>query len=259
MLLNIASMNYLPVMERWLLQTHVPESVARIGPWLRRYHSYRAVPPPPEMHADAEAYGYYNWRVTELWHEAMFFQEGLLPQGFFADYKHILGLPTDVADADTWHGGSDLRQAARCVVPARATEDFLGADKPLADYRSILRWFVVFKLPAGVPADEADDWYINTHAKEVLGQPDLTRFISHRAVPSGRSWDWYRISELWYEDFDGWRNSTIATPPDYTPPPWDSHKTYPFFEPYKDFVSTFLLEAPTNHVLPAHGGYVFGV
>ncbi|MEZ5916010.1 MAG: hypothetical protein R3C40_00290 [Parvularculaceae bacterium] len=67
LMLNIQSMNALPVMERWLLRTHAPETVSRVGPWLTRYQSYRAVPPPPKMHRDAEAYGYYNWRITELW------------------------------------------------------------------------------------------------------------------------------------------------------------------------------------------------
>ena len=104
-MVNIKSMSALPVMERWLLQTHGPEAVARIGPWLTRYHSYRVVPPPPEMYADIAAYGYYNWRITELWSKDGYPQEGILPQEFFPGYKDILGLPdTDISVAPQWHG-----------------------------------------------------------------------------------------------------------------------------------------------------------
>lgn len=262
MLLNINSMNALPVMERWLLQTHAEESVARIGPWLTRYHSYRAVPPPPQMYADVERFGYYNWRVTELWHRPgeIYNQQGLLPQVFFPEYSSILGLPTEVADAHVWRGRAEgPRQSARCVVPARATEDFKGNDKALDQYRSVLRWFVLFKLPPGVSPEEGERWYLDAHVKETLEQPGLTRFISHRVQPTGRDWSWHRLSELWYDDFDSWRRAVIESPPRYTKPAWATHDQYPFFKPYTDFVSTFLLEAATNTFLPAYGGYVHSV
>ena len=45
-------------------------------------------------------------------------------------------------------------------------------------------------------------------------------------------------------------------PPAYTPPEWatdsfygNSHPTYPFFKPGVDFVSTFLLERPSDEFL----------
>jgi hypothetical protein len=261
MLLNINSMNMLPAMERWLLQTHAAESVSRIGPWLTRYQSYRAVPPPPQMHADVERFGYYNWRVTELWSRDPYPQHGILAQEFFPDYARILGLPTDVADAEKWSGRPEgPRQSVRCVVPARATEDFKGADKPLKDYRSVLRWFTVSKLPPAVTVEEADRWYLHVHAKEVLQQPGLTRFTSHSVnPPAGRSWSWYRLSELWYEDFDAWRFAVIESPPKYTRPSWATHDEYPFFFPYVDFASTFLLESPTNTFLPHFGDYLVSV
>lgn len=261
LLLNIKSMNVLPVMERWLLRTHVPEAVSRIGPWLTRYHSYRVVPPPPEMYADVERFGYYNWRVTELWSRDPYPQHGILPQEFFPGYAENIGLPTDLADAEHWNGHSHgPRQAVRCVVPARPTEDFLGSDKPLFAYHSVLRWLTVFKLPAGVPPDEGERWFLDVHAQEVLEQRGLTRFVSHRvhARPNSR-WSWHRVSELWYEDFDAWRRAVIEAPPRYTQPSWAKHDRYPFFEPYRDFASTFLLEAPTNTFIPSYQDYIYAV
>lgn len=261
MMINITSMNVLPVMERWLLQIHAAETIARIGPWLTRYQSYRATPPPPEMHGDVENLGFYNWRVTELWSRETYPQKGILNQEFFPDYKHHIGLPTDVADADVWRGKrAGPRQVVRCVVPARATEDFRGGEQSPRDYRSILRWVTAFKLPRGVSAEEGDRWYLDTHAKEVLTQPGLTRFISHKVVPTpGREWNWFRVSEMWYEDFDAWRNANVVALPKYTKPSWATYDRYPFFEPYVDFASTFLLESPTNTFWPAFGGYLVSV
>lgn len=261
LLINIRSMDVLPVMERWLLQTHAPEAVSRIGPWLTRYHSYRVVPPPPAMHAETERFGYYNWRVTELWCREPFPQHGILPQQFFPEYAHNIGLPTDLADARDWHGRPDgPRQTVRCMVPARATEDFRGGDRSLGEYRSILRWFTICKLPAGVSEADGDRWYLETHAKEVLRQPGLLRFTSHKVTPAkDRRWNWFRLTELWYEDFSAWRRAVIEAPPSYTPPPWATHGVYPFFEPYVDFASTFLLEAPTNTWLPEYHGYTYAV
>ncbi|MEZ5897434.1 MAG: hypothetical protein R3C51_13650 [Parvularculaceae bacterium] len=255
LMLNIQSMNALPVMERWLLRTHAPETVSRVGPWLTRYQSYRAVPPPPKMHRDAEAYGYYNWRITELWTaESALPQSGILPQEFFPEYAGILGLPTDVADAEIWR--NDSRQSARCMVPARPTNDFKGDQIPVFDYPSILRWVTMSKLPPGVSADAADDWFVNTHAPELLEHRDLKRLVSWRVISTGRSWDWYRVTEHWFEDFDGWRRATIENPPKFTKPDWAAHDAYPFFAPYADFCSTFVLETPTNCFLPPYGDYV---
>jgi hypothetical protein len=67
---------------------------------------------------------------------------------------------------------------------------------------------------------------------------------------------WWRVSELWYENADGWRNAVVADPPGYTAPPWARHGRYPFLEPWVDFVSTFLLEAPTNDFKAALQPYV---
>lgn len=262
LIINIKSMNVLPVMERWLSQIHAPEAISRIGPWLTRYHSYRAVPPPPEMYADAEDYGYYNWRVTELWCREPFPQAGILPQAFFPEYADNIGLPTNLADASRWHGKrSGPRQACRLFVPARATEDFLGGEVPLNDYPSILRWFVAFRYPDGVSIEEGEEWYLSVHAPETLRQQGLRRFTSHKAnlTPDGKRPLWHRLSELWYDDFSAWRNAVIEAPPSYTPPPWDGCNRYPFFEPFVDFVGTFLLEAPTNNFLRDYQGYIVSV
>jgi hypothetical protein len=132
-----------------------------------------------------------------------------------------------------------------CTVPAQPTEIFLG-DKFNADEKTILRWFIVTKCPEGVPVEEGEEWFLNVHSKEVLQQPGLVAYSSHRTIAMpGRPYHWHRISEQWYEDFHGWRKSVIESPPKYTRPPWAKYDRYPFLEPRVDFASTFLMERPT--------------
>lgn len=57
---------------------------------------------------------------------------------------------------------------------------------------------------------------------------------------------WHRVSEQWYENSDGWARSVLRTPPQYTAPPWATHDRCPFPEPGIDFISTFILERPTD-------------
>ena len=44
-----------------------------------------------------------------------------------------------------------------------------------------LRWVTFIKFPQGVPEKEADEWYVNVHAKEVAQKPGLKRYFSRRA------------------------------------------------------------------------------
>jgi hypothetical protein len=68
-------------------------------------------------------------------------------------------------------------------------------------------------------------------------------FIHPRSEVSS---DWHRISEQWYENSNGWVDSVITSPPEYTAPPWAIYRRYPFMEPGVDFASTFILERPTD-------------
>lgn len=226
-------MNDLPAAERWFHRYHVPE-VLRNRPL--SYVSYRAVPAPP----GAETFGYFNYKV----HENI----------SLGDCEHPLGLTAMTPEV------VPLR-VAMIDVPATPTEDFLGRDAPIED-KTILRWLIAFKYPDGVSVEEGDAWYVSVHAKEVMRQPGLNRFFSYRAIGSRQFGKdgapsflhprsvmlggWHRVSEQWYENSRGWVESVLEAPPAYTPPPWATHKRYPFFEPGTDFISTFILERPTD-------------
>jgi hypothetical protein len=240
-------MTHIAAMERWYWRDHSPEIVGRYGPWEMRHDSYMPVPAPEE----ARAYGMYNWRVTECWWREIP-KPG--PQGCLS--FTVPPVPAKVAT---------------CFIPAQPTEDFLGSEiQP--NKKSILRWFILMKYPQGVAREEGEEWFLNTHVKEVIQQPGLYRFFSYQTVrepiglpghwPPGsepqegttRS-NWDRVSELWYENFDDWRKSVIEEPPRYTKPSWAKYERYPFLEPFEDFACSFLLERPTDEFLKNFRGY----
>ncbi len=260
LLLTIRSMNDLPQIERWLLRDHFTESIMNNGPNWARYISYRVVPPPPEMYAEVEKFGYYNWRVTEHYlYDWLAPPIGTTSYIFIPDYNEILGIPPDEAHYPArWYGkAKGPHPPVLTGAPLVPDQDFKGKELSLNGHKSILRWYIAIKYPEGVSVEEGDDWYLNVHAKEVLQQPGLTRYFTSRTVQRPlRLTPWHRIAEQWYEDFNGWRKSVIESPLKYTRPRWAKYKEYPFLEPYVDFVSTFVLECPTNDNLRDNLAYI---
>ncbi len=87
---NLQSMDHLPTMERWFLTRHVDETLLTAGPRLDRYFSHRPVPMPDgEKPSD---WGYYNWRVTELWWHTS--PIDLPPQGVTDERREPRGRPS---------------------------------------------------------------------------------------------------------------------------------------------------------------------
>ena len=52
------------VAERWYYRYHCKEVVRAFGPWLRRYETYKTLPPPPQD----ERFGVQGGFLTELWY-----------------------------------------------------------------------------------------------------------------------------------------------------------------------------------------------
>jgi hypothetical protein len=241
-------MDHVAAMERWYCRDHAPEINRRFGPWLQRHDSWLPVDAPPE----ARRFGYFNWRVTEGWWRELP-QPG--PQGNLA-----FTMPPR------------LPKVATGFFPVQPTEDFLGgAVQP--HEKSVLRWYVLLRYPAGLAKEEGERWFLDVHAPEVMRQPGLFRFFSFRAAsahiplpgewpPGGRpapesvlhSWD--RLIELWYESFADWRQAVLQAPPRYTRPAWATRNDYPFVQPGLDLVSSFLLERPADEFWRDSRGYL---
>jgi hypothetical protein len=230
-----------PAMERWYYREHSPEISRRYGPWLARHESYLPMPAPVE----AQAYGMYNWRVTEcFWRE--------VPE---PGAKGALAFSVPPV----------CPRVATCFVPPQPTEDFLGSEYLPAE-KVGLRWYMLFRYPEGVSREEGEEWFLNVHAPEVAKQPGLYRFFSYQVIQDApalpgvwRASDlppadltqvrWDRVTELWYETFSDWRRAVIEAPPAYTKPSWATNEAFPFVEPFKDFVSSFILERPNDEFL----------
>lgn len=240
--------NHIAAMERWYHRDHAPEILRRYGPWMSRFECYLPVHAP----ADAQAYGFHNWRMTEVWWRE-------LPEG--GEENELYFTPPQI-----------FPRVAACFVPPQPTETFVsGGFLPLE--KAPLRWLVLYRYPEGVSRQQGEEWFVNVHAPEVASQRGLCRFISYRAIQEaprvpGRwredavppaekvrtSWD--RVSELWYETFDAWRESVLTSPPAYTRPQWASHGDYPFLKPFVDCASTFILERPNDDFLRDLRAYV---
>ena len=224
-----------PALERWFNRYHNPEVLVNT-PWTVKYVLYRPVPCPP----GAEEYGFFGYRVHESW---------VIDKSQRRGQKGILSMTKQPGDCD----------AIVVNMPAEPTEDFFGGDASYDDH-TILRWVCAFRYPDGVSVEEGEDWFLNIHVPEVMKQPKLTRFFSTKAYMNPRKsalpqddfqkhdnlffMQWHRVSELWYECNNDWKESVITSPPAYTKPPWASYEKYPFMIPGSEFISTFLLESP---------------
>jgi hypothetical protein len=210
------------VAERWYYRYHSKECVRAFGPWLRRYETYKTLPPPPQ----AERFGVRNSFLTELWYANL--EDYVEADPYNRKLTPMTSLPSGTAEVEPCH----------ILVTARPTEDFLGKEPALEEV-SIMRWFCLFRYPEGVSPEEGERWYLDTHSQEVKEQPGLLKYVSHRALENPLfSGVWHRMSELWYENMDAWRRAVVDSPPRYTPPPWNSE--YPFVH----LVSVFVRNTP---------------
>ena len=241
-------MNDVAAMERWYWRDHAPEINRRFGPWLARHESFLPVDTP----ADARAFGYFNWRVTEgVWRD----MPNTGPAGNLA-----FTVPP------VW------TRVATGFFAAQPTDDFFGGDLQPGE-REVLRWYCLSTLPAGVDTLQADRWLLDVHAPELarLGGPYRAfRTRAHRGkVPLPGEWppgaappagsvlhSWERLTELWFETFDDWRQFIGEGAPSLTPPPWAAGRPSPYVPPGVEFVSSFLLERPTDEFSRDARGYL---
>lgn len=212
---------------RWYLRFHSKEVVRFVGPWLRRYETYRAYSPPLE----AKIFGAIGGFYTELWYSSVDdFLEGGANEKPYSWAPFFRNIPA---------GGIN---AGITMVPARPTEDFLERE-PSPEESHVIRWIRFLRYPEGIAKVDVENWYLNSYVSEVKTQSNLLRYVSHRVNKPPIQTPWHRVEELWYENFDAWRKAVIESPPIYTSPPWRKE------EPFVDMVSSFLSYKPTYDFL----------
>lgn len=266
LLSNIQDLSQAPYMNRFVHRIHFPDTISIYGPILRAWNIYRSeTSAMPLSKETLDAYGAYNWTVVELHFSENPYAAGqglssagaALEEYFPPDYNRRMGLPEQKRLKRTagWPGDAQVRPNAMIHIPLRPTECFTGEGIRFAD-GPFLRWVQLLRCPESVTEAEFDDWYIHTHAPEVAAMPHLKRFVSYRRLP-GLPGPFYRLSELWFANAADWQQDVLLNPPPLTRPGWSRYGEYPFLEPFREFVSTFILERPTHNMLREKGIYTY--
>jgi hypothetical protein len=216
------------ISDRSYFTTHSQEIVRIMGPWLRRYWSFRLFDVP----AEADRFNVRRGRMTEAYTTWEEFQEARLDRiGDFT--KH----PTP----EGWGLGKKPGRTGVAMVAAVPTEDFFnrGGREPTLggvnmDAPRFCRWIMVIKYPEGVSYDEGEKWYVEEHGPELAEKlPGLVHFVSHglpeelKAVPRVGAAANYsvRVSELWFASYDAWAEALLDPDLELTPPPWAPEAT----------------------------------
>ncbi len=203
---------------RWYFRYHSKEVVRYVGPWLRRYETFKSFAPP----AEAKPFGAIGGFMTELWYENVgdFLEAG-------ADSKVYTPPP----------GGWEAALGPVTILPTVPTNDFLGKE-PVPGDKEFLRWIRVIRYPKDVPVTDGEKWYLEAYSQEVKSQPGLLKYVSYKLLekPPIRT-SWQRVEELWYQNFESWHKAILDSP-HQTAPPWSKE------EPFVDMVSTFIKDKP---------------
>ena len=204
---------------KWYFRYHSKEVVRYVGPWLRRYETCRAYPPPVE----AKRYGALGGFMTELWYSSV------------ADFVEArANFRTYTEPPNGW----ERVLGPVTIVPAMPTDDFIRKGLTPAE-KPFLRWYRLLKYPEGVSLQDGEKWYLEVHAQETKQQVGLLKYAGHRVLEKPPiDTPWHRVEELWYRDFDAWHKAVIESPPHYTRPTWGEE------EPFVDMISTFVGDKP---------------
>ncbi len=214
----LASLNEIDA-ARYYYRYHSKEVPRFFGPWLRRYETYKAYPPP----AEAARYGAVAGFYTELWYDKV---------------EDFIEAKPNSRPYTPPPGGWAGAVGPVTIVPAMPTEDFLGKE-PAPEDKHILRWVRMLRFPRGVSPQDGENWYLGTYTQQVKQQPGLLRYAGWKVLDKPPfPTPWHRIEELWYEDFGAWQKANISSPPAYTAPPWRND------EPFVDMGSCFVKYKP---------------
>lgn len=208
-------------LDRWYLTHHSQEMHRAMRAWQRNYLSYRSYEATPE----ARRLGVWTGRLTEIHYDRLAdFHEGRKNNA----YLHLLTPPPG-----GWQ--KPIFRTEPVAIPVNPQDVWLeGATPPKPT--PYFRWVMFLRYPQDVTAVQGDEWLLGTHVKEIAELPELKRYIGYRVVnPSAQ---YQRVVELWFDDYDAWHRTFVASPPRLTAPPWGGE--FPFVE----HVSTFVGENP---------------
>jgi hypothetical protein len=117
----------------------------------------------------------------------------------------------------------------------------------------MIRWIYLIKYPEGVPVEEGERWYLQTHTQEAKRMADfgLVSYKTWKALESpvgtaSRSAEWLsqykRVTELVFEDWAGFQaavndSGLVYSPPDYGPKGFEYQTVFLTEEPEYDLLN----------------------
>lgn len=259
-LVNVRNDSDLPEAYRWLYKYHVPESISQFSPYVTKYAAYRGLPVPEE----GKNFGLYNWIMTEhYWLINPFHTSGTAtPNGiafkesYDKRYMEITCQPTSgELRPSTWLGTpKGYHPTVFVFAPIFWEDDFKGSDRTPEDGPNF-RWLITFKYPDNISLEEGDKWFKDKFVPKVAKLPEVTRFISSKVLDNPRVSPFQRVVEIWFKNRKEWQKAMKEVADKVEKPSWATYKTFPYMEPYKDFVSIFLLDHPEEDHLEQYRGY----
>jgi hypothetical protein len=256
-LMNLKALDALPRWERWYWRHHAPEVVRNMGPWLRRYESWRAIPD----RNDLSAIGYYNYRWTELWFEDFEATDRPLTLSWYEGQDIDSETPLE----DPYHGGwtgrfDGLHPIAQSWVPAlpeiRIDNHIAAAEMP-----PVFRWIGLLRFPEG--AKVGDRWFTQEVVPGLARTEGVQRIRTSRTleVPEDilrnlsrqepQQFAWQRFFEIEFSSFKPFIEAITLMFHWNAARGMHAHG----IEPYRDLVSTITLERPdwTLHDVKPYG------
>ena len=260
-MVNVKDNSDLPEAYWWLYKYHVPESISQFSPYVTKYSTYRALPLPK----GAKDYGTYNWIMTEHYWLVNPFNTSKTstPNGiaFKETYdKHYLEITCQPTDdglrPDKWVGTRNgYHPTVFAFVPIFWEDDFKGSNRTTED-GPVFRWLIAFKYPDGISQKEGDKWFKNVFAPQIVKLPEVVRFISSRVLKTPKTSPFQRVAEIWFNNSKQWEKAMSEVKDKVNKPSWATYGTFPYMEPYKDFVGIFLMERPDENHLTQYNGYI---
>ena len=206
-------------LDRWYMTFHAPQVRRAFKAWQRNYVSYRSY----AVTDEARRLGVLNGRMTEIQFDSLEDFRESRPNNLYGDLRSFTPPPNG------WSGAQF--ETTTTTIPVNPQMVFLSTPTPPKE-TPYLRWVVLFRYPAGVPAEKGDAWLKDVHAPQVARLPGLKRFVAYNSVTEAA--DYPRVAELWFDDYAAWRKAFVDPAPAFTAPAWGG--VFPFVETRSMFI-----------------------
>lgn len=253
-------------LQHWMYYHHVPESMAKFGPFVSKYTYYHALPLPET----AENFGGRNfvltehyWMVNPMDSRAMvnalseyFPPQALVWQGHLPDQESYEVEMFNGDEARTKKGNKNdgTNPFVYVFLPMWWEEDFKGSGRTLEDGCNY-RWIFAIRYPDEITFEEGEKWFHEQFIPAFQEMPETTRILSSQIIREVNDCAYHRVTEIWFEDNEVWLQAMKKANEHLEIPVWAKQKTFPFFEPQEEIVSMFMSDMPGDEHYFQYGGY----